>query len=164
MHIQCQTSTQARYTRLNLQLKHVIKEFNIPTIMNNIHVQKHNKQTIIHQTNAELAGSSPKQPNRARPRNTNQTSSRPRKSHVLCITSQRESHRVDKKVAAFVKMRDSVSFYKIDPDEYVLKSNQCWRVAFYSIRPWSVRLWHCRAHPIPSEDSANTFTVTLIHP
>ena len=30
------------------------------------------------------------------------------------------------KDAAFVKMRDSVSFYKIDPDEYVLKvSNGC---------------------------------------
>ena len=31
------------------------------------------------------------------------------------------------KDAAFVKMRDSVSFYKIDPDEYVLR-NTGWQV------------------------------------
>ena len=30
---------------------------------------------------------------------------------------------MDLKDAAFVKMRDSVSFYKIDPDEYVLRSS-----------------------------------------
>lgn len=29
------------------------------------------------------------------------------------------------KDAAFVKMRDSVSFYKIDPDEYVLENQIC---------------------------------------
>ena len=47
-------------------------------------------------------------------------------SHVLSKTSERGSHRVDMKDAAFVKMRDSVSFYKIDPDEYVLRNHQTW--------------------------------------
>jgi len=41
------------------------------------------------------------------------------------------------KDAAFVKMRDSVSFYKIDPDEYVLRKQGCGARAYMSFT-WSV--------------------------
>ena len=54
---------------------------------------------------------------------------------------------------AFVKMRDSVSFYKIDPDEYVLKNNESGWAGFYSICTWSVRLWR---YPTPSGDVRNS--------
>jgi hypothetical protein len=48
------------------------------------------------------------------------------------------------KDAAFVKMRDSVSFYKIDPDEYVLRKSGRRAGALYTFRGWSVRRKHTR--------------------
>jgi hypothetical protein len=43
-----------------------------------------------------------------------------KKGHVLSVTRERGCHRVDMKNAAFVKMRDSVSFCKQILIEYVL--------------------------------------------
>ena len=46
---------------------------------------------------------------------------------------------MDMKNVAFVKMRDSVSFYKIDPDEYVLSQSSTLGGELYTIFGWSVR-------------------------
>ncbi|KDR73147.1 hypothetical protein GALMADRAFT_722201, partial [Galerina marginata CBS 339.88] len=53
-----------------------------------------------------------------------------KEGHVLSITSERECHRVDMKNAAFVKMRDSVSFCKQILIEYVLRKPEK-RVAWF---------------------------------
>jgi hypothetical protein len=46
------------------------------------------------------------------------------------MTSERGCHRVDMKNAAFVKMRDSVSFCKQILIEYVLRDQQCGREVY----------------------------------
>ena len=63
----------------------------------------------------------------------------PEESHVLCKTRERECHRVDIKNAAFVKMRDSVSFCKQILIEYVLRSNEGRGQVYIWSREWSVR-------------------------
>jgi hypothetical protein len=78
---------------------------------------------VIHQTNTQLAGKSIGSLCRNPKDKPNVLETLLAQSHVLSRTSEREGHRVDMKDAAFVKMRDSVSFYKIDPDEYVLRKS-----------------------------------------
>jgi hypothetical protein len=78
----------------------------------------------IHQTNAQLAGNFSQWLKAHQKSIPNVLETLLAQSHVLNYTSERGSHRVDMKDVAFVKMRDSVSFYKIDPDEYVLRNSK----------------------------------------
>ncbi len=72
-----------------------------------------NSNRRIHQTSVQLAGPAPPVPQRAPKRTVpNVPETLENQSHALSRASERDYHRLDLKVAAFVKMRDSVSFYR----------------------------------------------------
>lgn len=87
----------------------------------------------IHQTDARLVGFSSTSSDELTAEMPNVLETPPEgEGHVLCKTSERESHRMDLKDAAFVKMRDSVSFYKKILMSMYLKKHNCEHRALYT--------------------------------
>ncbi len=60
-------------------------------------------------------------------------------ANALSRASERDYHRLDLKVAAFVKMRDSVSFYRKILMSMYLKKQQSGGGVFIFLERWSVR-------------------------